>query len=358
MYRFLLCDLVTGRVLDELPIRIGSSGLTRVLSGIGSGTLELLTVESGGAGAPACPSNWSQTILPWRSLIVVTEGPEERIVWGGVPTNRPRTLDSVVSFPCVTVEAYLARRYVPDMAFYFVDQTLIARDLAAVTNTAGIGLEFDCPPSGVLRERAYSNDEDGKVLERLDQLAAVIDGFEWTVDLQWGDTKHSLVRKIFRTGYPQLGRITPDPDHVFELPGAVTGIASEEPWTEGEAATHVTATGDADGPARMSNPAIDTDRETAGWPRLEERSSFQGVTEKTTLDSHARALADVLFGGQHVVTVVQRSDEAPTVAQLTLGDSARIKVDLPHLVIDEVWRVVGWKLTPERSSYEPVLGRI
>lgn len=348
MYTFKVAELVSGKILDELPMRF-SGNASRLLQNYGSGNLELPTRD------PACPETWENLILPWRSLIVV-EDDDGRIVWHGVPTRRPRTLSSVVTYPCVTAEAYLARRYMPSRTHTAKDQLDIARDMVDIVNVAGIDITTDASLSGVARDRTYYADELTRVFNALQDLSFNEDGFEWTIEVEWADATQTAVRKIFRAGYPRLGRITQAPEHVFELPGSITNLASDENWGDGEAATHVRAIGDSGGAETIvSAPVVDTTREAAGWPRLEEVEQFPGANRQSTVDGHAQAMAKALFGGTHVISFEARSDQQPRLGDLSLGDSARINVGLPHLNLDSVWRVVGWELTPEASVYKPIL---
>jgi hypothetical protein len=355
VFRFKICELVSGKVLDELPMTI-ESDLTRGLQQYGDGTVALPLFD----GKKELVSNtWEQAILPWRSLILVVDE-HDHILWHGIPTNRPRTKSAIVRYPCRTIEAYLIRRYVPTMAFSQQDQTsVIFKSLVQVAGDE-IGLEYDCPPSGVLRDYEYADDENARVYDRVNELAALENGFNWTIEVQWGDDGHTFVRKTVRTGYPHLGNRSTNPVHVFELGQNIVDFDSQEPWGEGDAATHVRAIGEGEGTSKlMSAPVIDTVREDQGWPRLEERRSFSNVKEQGTIDSHAEAMGRQLFGGQHILTLEVRNpgvgEDFTRIGDLTLGDTARAIIKCPSLTLDAVWPIVGWSLSPDTGIYKPVL---
>ena len=358
MYRFLICELVTGKVLDELPMVI-TSDLTRYLKMYGEGTLSLPLFN----GRKRLVSDtWEQAILPQRSLILVVDD-ADRIVWHGVPQSRGRGKDYSISYPCRTVEASLIRRYMPTRNYRGMDQARIFQAMLETTTAGGIGLDYDCPNTGVLRDRPYNDDENARIYDRINELSEVSNGFDWTIDVQWGDDAHTFVRKIARTGYPYLGNRTDNPVHTFETGQNITDFDFQEPWGEGDAATHVQAIGDGEGATKlMSTPIIDTAREAAGWPRLEERRTFSGVTVKTTIDAHARAVATYLFAGQQVLTLDARNpgigEDFTRLGDLTLGDTARAIIDTPQLQLDAVWPVIGWSLTPETGVYKPTLAKI
>ena len=352
MYRFKVFGLKSREFLGEVPFTVASE-LTRVLQGRGLGSLELNVLEDG------VPPDWAETILPWRSLIVVVDE-SDRIVWHGVPQDRAPVSAVTMRYPCVTLEGYFLRRYVPSMTFIQTDQAYIARALASICgDAAGIPLEYDCPPTGVLRDRTYADDEDGKVYNRLQELAGVEGGFNWTVDVEWANDDHSMVRYVFRTGYPHLGYRTASPEHVFELPGNITGFDGNESWAEGDAATWVRGSGDGDGETKLvSAPLIDLERESAEWVRLEERQQFSGVKEPGTLASHVEGMAADLFGGQSVVTFTVRNGVGTSLGDLALGDSARSSIDVPTKQMDEVLVVVGWSLSKGSAEFKPTLARL
>lgn len=185
------------------------------------------------------------------------------------------------------------------------------------------------------------------------------DGFNWTIDVEWANEDHSRIKYVFRTGYPHLGYRTATPEHVFEMPGNISDFDGSESWGDGDAATHVQGSGDGDGDTKLTSvPVVDTVREAAGWPRLEERRQFSGVNERQTLDAHVRAMAAELFGGQNVVTITVRDGAGTSLADLTLGDSARVLIDAPTKKVDEVSVVVGLSLMPNSSEFKPTLARL
>ncbi len=353
-YRFFVVGLKSRKVVErDLPFLI-QGNLTRKLQGYGSGTLQLPISH------PATPANWEQLILPWRNMILVTDE-DQNIIWHGIPNDRERSAPGLVDYPCATIEAYFLRRYVPTLNFRGVEQTEIARRLAAVCgDSVGIPLDYDCQPSGVIRDRLYSLDEEARVYNRLQELSAVIDGFNWTVDVQWANSDKSEVRYVFRTGYPHLGRRTFTPNHVFELPGNIASFPTvEDRWGDGDAATHVRAVGDGQGEVKpLSSAVVDSAREDAGWPRLEERRSFSGVVIRTTLESHARKLAKQMFGGQELITLTARHDGNTRLADIALGDTAAVRIETTTVNLYQLWVITEWSLSANTSTYTPTLQRL
>lgn len=353
MPTFLSADLVTGVVRDQLPLEL-SGDVSRLLMNVGAGTFTLSVRD------PSCPVDWEDLTAPWRTLLVALDD-DERVLWAGIPTNRTRDpLTPVVTLPCVTVEGYLSRRYVPTLPFQGKDQTsVIARSLVDVANYRGIDLAFETPESYVYRDREYFADENVRILQRLSELSQVIDGFEWTIDVDWADSNHTRFTKTFRTGYPRLGQVTSSPNVVFELPGGITGGTYDELWGDDDAATYVRAVGDGQGESRsISTAVVDEAAEAAGMPRLELTRSFSGVTTTSVLDNHAAAVAAETFGGQKIITISTRADQPPRFFEYDLGDTARIQIETDTVTLDEVWRIIGWYLTPGSETVKPALARV
>lgn len=353
MLTFLSAALISGEIRAELPLA-PVDPLSRYLMDVGDGTLALPIRD------PSCPADWIDHTRPWRTLLIAVDE-RAQIVWAGIPTDRVRDpADPVVQMPCVTVEGYLDRRYVPDLSFVGRDQTrYIARGLVETTNERGIGLEYDTPASGVFRNRDYYDDESATVLQRLQELSAVINGPEWTIDVEWSNEGQTRVRKVFRTGHPHLGYVTDRPDAVFELPGGVESAEYTEGWTSDKAATYVVATGDGEGESKViSAPVIDTEREGADWPRLELRRSFSSVTRQATINEHAERTAAEVFGGEHLVALTHRAYEPPLFGEWGLGDSVGLSIHTEVVDLEEVWRVVGWSLSDTDGSIEPYIARV
>lgn len=352
-YRFLVCEFKTGKVLEEVPLQVASP-LDHVLNGAGRSGRVMLPVTN-----KRCPENWEQLILPWRSLILALDE-QDAIVYAGVPTDRYRDGGNTPNYPLTTVAGYFSVRQVPTRAYINRDQTAIARDLAAIAgDAAGIPLEYDCPPSGQLRDRTYADDENATVYDRLQELCAVENGFDWTVDVSWTDDTHSRVKYTFRAGYPHLGNRSTQPNHVFELTqkgGNIDSYNEQLQWSRGAGATWVRAIGDGDAEMRtLSAPVIDTLRETAGWPRIEVSEKFDKVTRQSTIDDHAAGMAARKFGGLQVVDFSVRDGQGTSLRDLTLGDSARVHLDTPEIQLETTLVVVGWSIERDASTFTPTL---
>lgn len=348
--RFVAADLKTGVVRGELPLA-PTAGLSRLLSNVGAGRLDLPVTD------PACPPEWERWTKPWRALIVAVDE-SYRIVWSGVVSNRRRGHGPVVALDAVSVEGYLDQVYVPDLTFAADDQTsVIAAALAQVAiDDDGIAMTVDCPASGVVRDRVYAADENARVLGRVQELAAVDDGFEWMIDVAWSDQTRTAFTLTFRTGYPNLGTVVADPVWRFECPGSVVGFELTEPGP----VTRVKAWGDESNDVRISSvELVDTDTEALGWPRVEYRETFPGVSVQATIDAHGAGLATARYGTARDLLALQvRADVDPLFGSYSLGDTAWFTSDTDALTGTSLWRVIGWGWEPGASAVSPYLMRV
>lgn len=351
---FLACDIQTGQIQAELPLACGDS-FERAMQTISTAGFKLPIHD------PACPRDWEALTAPWRFWIVAVLD-DGTICWGGIITGRSRDATSgVVSISCSSPEDYLDRRYTPAKRFDQVDQSDIAAWLVRQAIPDGIPFLIDAPKSGVKRDREYNDDDAATLYKRLSDLSGVIGGPEWHIAIEWQDRqKQNAIIPVFKCGTPRIGIATDSPQSVFELPGGLIEATLEERFGESEYATHVMAAGGGEGEDRpLSSPMIDAARENAGYPRVEVRKTFDSVTLKPTLDTHAKGLLAALSGGVQVFTLTQKLDEYPRLGiDWHMGDDVRLVIDTDTLKIDRKIRVVGWSLDPAKELVKPYVAQI
>jgi hypothetical protein len=359
------CDLVTGRIVEELP-DLATQGSLGGLLGAYTSTALRLPIPLGGYGAP--PRNWEAATEPGRSLIVAVLNGQP--VWGGIVLVRKGGTEATVDLGCVSVEGYLDRRYVGDHDWVDVDEaSVIAAGLVGDANVEGIGLVVDAPATGTLRERTYLDQDDKSVYSALRELMGVEDGPEWTVALSWTDTTQTAVAKTVRVR-SRIGYASGSPTAVFTT-GTASAVLSavgssearytySEDYSSGSGANHVVATSSGEGDTRpQSYPARDTTLLAAGWPRYEHRySPSTSITDETVLDAHAAASLAILARGAKILTITARADAYPVLGtDWAIGDD--IGYDLTghrHPTgITGVARAIGWDLDPAAGTITPIL---
>lgn len=349
---FAVCDVKTGQVLAELPLKIDSE-LQRGMQTISSGSFTLPIYDA------RCPKEWELLTIPMRYWICCVS--EDVIVWAGIIESRHRkTSSGMVGLSCVSPEDYLDRRYVPSKRFDQVDQTEIVKWFISLANTDGLPFVVDGKLSGIRRDREYHEDETASVYQRLSELSNVIGGPEWHITVEWANENYSAIVPVVRVGAPRIGRASKAPMAVFEMPGGLLDVAFEERYGAREFATHVVAVGGGEGEDRpMSDPIISTNVEIAGWPRCEIRKTFDSVTQKTTLNSHANSLLGSLKNGVGVWSLTQKIDQYPRLGvDWSMGDDVRLIVNTGVLKADTILRVVGWSISSNMQTLTPHVAKI
>lgn len=351
---FLACDIKTGATLAELPLQV--SELERALMTVSTASFSLPIAD------PACPPGWRELVSPWRTIIVAADD-SGTIWWAGIPqTLTCKATSAVIEIEAATIESYLARRYVPARRFDQADQcSEIAAWLVASTVDAGIPIDIDAPASGILRDRSYTDDETGTVLQRLTDLAGVIDGPEWWIETTWATPgSQAGIRHVFHTGYPRIGVASDRPQAVFEMPGGLLDLTYEDRWGEGEAATFVQVAGEGEGETKpISTPHVALSQEWGGYPRLELSQSAQNVTELATLEAKAEKTLARLSHGTQVLTLEQKLDAHPRVGiDWAMGDDVRVLVETDSLRLDTRLRLVGWKLAGAMTTVSPIVAHM
>lgn len=221
--------------------------------------------------------------------------------------------------------ALLRRRRIRwDATFTQVDQLAIVRSLitkAQLSTGGDLDIDVGTETSGRLRDRTYDGFEDKPLGEAVQQLAAVIDGFDFEIDVQRLGSDYARTLRLY---YPRKGRVASQSGHVWTLGANMTALD----WPEDgqRTANSIVALGAGEGASMLRSVQTDTAVLAQGYPLLEDSVSLKDVSVQGTLDAHARAeLAD-----NRVVAVLPKAtvlaDVAPTIDGVEVGDDAALVV--------------------------------
>jgi hypothetical protein len=360
------CDLVTGRIVADLPDVTGN--ISRIL---GQYTSTSLNLPIPLAGPGTLGDLAFQATVPGRTMVVAVVNGQP--AWGGMVVRRNGGTDGGMVLSCVTPEGYLARRRVRGHTFVQVDQATIAAALAGDAGTilgvgSGIGLEVDAPASGVLRDRDYKASDRSTVYQRLQELSNVIGGPEWTVELLWGDDTHTWVRKLLRIRN-RVGVASADPTAVFETTAASVFESRsgnearyeyDEDFTDGRGANYVVAYSSGEGDDQpASAPAIAHEELAAGFPVYERHwQPSSSITSQAVLDDHAASELQLRRNGARTWKIDARWNVYPRLnIDWRIGDDVAWKL-FGHRHPDGATgqgRCIGWQLDPEAGTVAPVL---
>lgn len=342
---WVLCDLPTGGVIEELPLKVAADLSSTVSSATTVGVTLDIHDES-------CPTNWASLIDPMRAMLVpVDDGHPLGVAYVidadsyGDPSGT-MTLNSIESIlEAVYVRTYDFTEGVDDEAT--VAGTLLSDIIAAPLSVPGsFGFELDVTPTGISRDHSYAYEEDRTVGQCLTDLGAAQGGPEWTMRVRWEDDKHQRVIKTIQVA-ARIGVETASV--IFEDVHMVSRIRNRS-YARGNRAVHVIATGDGSGPDRpMSSPAVDVDALDTGVPQWEARLQTTGVDDQGQLDRIAAAGLQRRWQGVKTMEM-QLALTAPGCPRpgrdFNAGDPVRIESG-PQLNDPVPWigpaRVIGWR---------------
>lgn len=352
-YRILLCDLLTDRLIDSLPVQglsiddfIGKTGRL-------TGTVPLAN--------EAIADRARRALIPGRTALWVERGRE--ICWGGILWTLNLAADSRgrlgAQIQAGGWESYLYRRLLLDsMTGEDIDQAQIVRDLidyAQAMPGGDIGITYDTAQHGVLRDRTYLRYDHARIGDLIDDLAAAEDGFEWRIASYRDSTGRrvknlELGHPVLRTGASDLVLTHPGPIVSYVWPTDATTLATG--WQARGASTNRNQA--AQSVPLLSPVLIDTAAIEGGWPRLDGSSDHTTVERQSTLDAHARVGALAARAPVTIPEITVRLADG-VVSPALLGATVRIRIrDLWHPdTLDARYRVVGMSITPpERGRDE------
>lgn len=340
-YSVILADLATGTVHGRF--RVSGLRYGRVLNGAGSFSGTLLYADRRALiQNPISASTLAKTA-------VFVERNESQIMWAGVAWQRRRQSGAPGQAELAGEEfwSYFQRRLIPDtLVFAAQDQLAIARDLIlyaqgqAMQVVTGHPLTFAKPggsigvtvgseTSGILRDRTYEGSEFKNLGSALEELGALDQGFDWSIECMYTAGLGSSITRAFQLGYPRAGRPAPQSTLRWEFGNQMESYDWPEDATSIATTSYALGAGEGASMLRSSSSAqalID-----GGLPLLETARSYKDVQIQNTLDAHA--VADSKVDGVVAVTLPQitvRGDADPTVGSFVVGDEARIVIDDPN----------------------------
>lgn len=345
-YRYIVADLLTDTVKEEIPFRDVSYGEVLNAPGSFSGKVPISVVDSRGY------EKITRTNLdPARTALYVER--DGVLVWGGILWTV--AADPVEGSLVVGAEgfwSYFRRRVVSWWGSTFtatdqftIAQTLISNALDADNPGAGgdIGVDVPATTCGVLRDRTYGFAEMKNVGEAVEQLAAVENGFDFSIDVSYSGSTRT---KTLNLHYPRKGtRIAA----VLDL-GANVDVLS---WSidATRMANDYYVVGAGEGP--LSSISRSTAARFGTYPLLQEVEAAKDVTDIGTLvdKAHAgvaqRQLPDEMFPNLSLRPTLDTA-----VGTVRTGDEVRIRANTGFLDFDSWYRVTAWTVAISEEGTE------
>ncbi|WP_410591094.1 hypothetical protein [Amycolatopsis sp. lyj-23] len=339
-YRVLFQDVLSGTIHGELPAEKFSYSNTLNAPGSANITIPL---------NPLIKRVNRQTIVTGGATAIYIER-NGRINWSGL------AWDGQADFAAGTMELqcegwlsyYRLRHYHATTAFTQVDQADIARALLQHAGQYGDGsrlgmVEYGTEKTGVKRDRTYKSSEHKGIGEAVEQLATVIDGFDFSFDSAW---RGEDLITTFRVHYPAVGRaraLTLEQGRNCDIGGASIGGKS--------VVTHAFALGSGDGADQVWASA---GQPSKIFPRLEAVESFSDIKEYATLK--AKAEERLRIGAAPIVlpSIALYPESSPGLDDFDLGDALTVRGGYGLVPIDGMWRITELAVSVDESGSEQI----
>lgn len=358
VYTYLAQDLMSGTILNELPLH--GVNFDRQLN------------KAGNMGASSSLDNRRlsnddllEATTPGKTALYIYR--EDKIVWGGIIWSRwYQSQGKALQFSAQTWESYAYRRIFRGDGTHKVT---ITDAQCRIIQTLWTDLQWSdprgniqvlganvFPASDVTRTYVFDPYSFATYGSTIDDITDNFDdSCEFFIDT-YEDGYGNPVKQL-KFGYPRLGNIVQFTDLVIDYPGNILNYYHTE--NVSDAANRAFATGDAAGDVTADGTGDSTvvtwgvsENVTPGYPLLESVNNHSGVTDQTTINSHA--VSDL--ASKPVPTITHTFDldpvQDPVFGTYGLGDDARVQITDARFPegTDDTVRVVGWSVKPGESD--------
>ncbi len=308
-YRVLFQDVLSGYVHGELPVESITYTNTRNAPGSASLTVEL---------RPGVSRVNPQSLVAGAATAVYVER-NGRFTWSGLYWDGDVDYAAgTLTMHCEGWLSYFRLRGVHTTKQYVQwDQADIARDLLRHAETYGPGsrlgmIRYGTELTGVKRDRTYKESDHKSIGEAVEQLADVIDGFDFSFDAEWSGPAEDELAVWFRVRYPATGRRR---DVVLE-DGVNCDVTSARLGGK-SVRNFAVVTGAGDGPEQLW---ATSSRPSTLYPRLEAVVSASDVKEHATLKAKADNITRTQAAPILLPTIEVYPDAALGLSALSVGD--------------------------------------
>lgn len=339
--RYYVCDLVTGNVLDSLPL---SGDISKAEGDSGTQAWSIAVNDR------RMPPDWLTLLQPLKTMIVAEY--RDRLVQAWIIVGL-KVGGYEVEINGATLERALERVFVRDGEWFSVDEAEIAAGIAGQVLVPDGGWEVRWTLTGALADASHNIEGAITVKSAFETLAATETGPRYICDVEW-DTPGARAQKVLKIGHT-LG--TTKPLVVFE--GAmIDSYARTFDWSGDYAALRVWGategvTGTGVTPSSYASAKLDV-----GWHPWEAFVSFTDLGD-VQLEQRASAALAAREDGAIVWEAVCHIDYAPQLlADWDIGDTVTIRAAPSQYdpIGGEISaEVVGWTLSPDARTITPTL---
>ncbi len=346
IYRFLVGDLLSGNIVEELPFSSATYGFLRNRPGGFSGSIARpnakVTRDILDPGATALYVERDGVVL-WGGIVWAVEPEAEAIRVGGEGfwSHFRKILHEGVPDPGRPGHNKLKR-------YNDVDQLDIVRDVIDYAQTyypdTNLNVLVDANTSGVARDEVFRPWDRREIGDALEKMAELNQGFDFSLDVGWEQDR--IVKRLHL--FSSRGRLT---DIVFDDHKNCT-VRSRSIDAK-DIVRQVTATGSGNG-AALRRFTVQDDTLTGQRPLYQDQVSYSEVDDLTTLES--RATKQVTRRRQPMETIsieVEIQKDLP-IGSWRVGDYVRVRSDDPYEPVDDFYRITGWEVAVDDQGQETV----
>lgn len=337
---FYICDVVTGVVLDELPI---TGEVVKTRGEVESASWELPVNDE------RMPPNWHTLIEPIKTMVVA--------VWQGNPIQAWIVVsdtvgDKTLPLQGASLEHHLEKVWVQDGDWFSMDGAQIAAEICAQVLVPDGGYTVQWTPTGLLTDANHTLDAQVSVFSALETLQAAEGGPVWMVTVTWvPGLEGKQVEKVIAIG-PTLGN---------ERPEAIfTARAGEytrtRDWTGDNGALEVWAFTEGSSGLGWTPGSLRSHKLEQGYPPWQGSVSFADTDDLGLASRQAQAL-NRLQDGTTIWDATLRIDEQPVLGrEWSIGDRVTLRaLPGPYDPVggELVAEVQGWVLDDRAGTIRP-----
>lgn len=353
-YTYLLADLKTGDIMEELPLATMSFGQT--LNGPTAFTsTNAMTTGHITPGQLSQGFSWNKfvqgNIRPGARLIHVLR--DSVPMYSGLlykvtadPTTR------TMNFSGSDHLSYLARRRLETtQSFTGIDQFQIVRDLVDEMQKAqygDLGIQVTSGSSGVTRDKEFQGIERWRFSDALDELAEMDDGFDYTMKVS-GSVADGIVPTL-----TLANRLGLNSNWVLQLGKNCESLSYSEDATD--MANNYTVFGNGNSDERpvftARNPgSLNT------YPQLDQVRNTEGSIDEISLVRNTAYAYLAAYQTPVRTATVQIDVDDPDIkfGAISVGDDVRLIASYGWTEFDEKFRIMDIRVTVDAQGKENVI---
>lgn len=343
-YRFLLADILTNEVYDELPLVDVYYSVELNRAGTFSARLPMSATNSVGYERVTAAD-----IYPARRKVYVER--DGYILAGFILWTAQANLEQgELVLGGEGIWSYFHRRYIRyTQKFTGVDQWAIVRTLIdnAQSQSGGdIGVVTQAASCGVTRDATYLGSEQHVVGEVIENMADNRRGFDFSIESAW--ESGAIVDRLVRY-YPTRGTRRTE---AFEPGTNINGLVVE---VDGASmANRVDGLGAGTGPTSSRITKADTSM-LGAYPLLEAAMTFGDIKRLTTLENRIEAELEQRKVPVTTATLSEvRADLEPMLGSYAPGDEFQLRVHEGWLDLDDWFRIMRYEVQIDEAGMESI----